>query len=273
MTAEETNKPPVMLVHGMWSTPEALDELREAFEQAGYSVEAPCLPLHMAKADYDDHARATLAQTRLQDYVAFLVDRVKQLDAPPILVGHSMGGLLAQLVAARVPCERLVLLSSAAPGGINSWSWSMVRTFGRNLLLFPLWKHVMTLRADSIRYGIANQQNADTQQWILDHATYESGMAAFQIGIAGFLPNAFSRVDPQSIQCPILVLGGTEDRITPIGIQRQIARKYGAQARLVEIPGACHWTVGGRYFDQVQRELFGWLDERAGEAVSEPAVA
>lgn len=266
MSATGTNKPPVMLIHGMWSTPEALSELREAFEQAGYAVEAPCLPLHMAKADYDDHSRATLAQTRLQDYVAFLVDRVNQMDETPILVGHSMGGLLAQLVAARVPCEKLVLLSSAAPGGINGWRWSVVRTFGRNLLLFPLWKHVMELRAENIRYGIANQQSAEIQQWVLDNATYESGMAALQIGIGGFLPNAFSRVDPQSIQSPILVLGGTEDRITPIGIQRQIARKYGEKARLVEVAGACHWTVGGRYFDRVRSEIFDWLGVAAGAA-------
>ncbi|MGM0451408.1 MAG: alpha/beta hydrolase, partial [Pseudomonadota bacterium] len=146
MSRNETSKPPVMLIHGMWCTPEVLTELREAFEQAGYPVEAPCLPLHMDKAEYDDQLRAKLAQTSLQDYVAFLVDRVNRLEAPPILVGHSMGGLLAQLVAARVPCEKLVLLSSAAPGGINGWRWSVVRTFGRNLLLFPLWKHVMELR-------------------------------------------------------------------------------------------------------------------------------
>lgn len=261
MSQSETSKPPVMLIHGMWCTPEVLAELREAFERAGYPVEAPCLPLHMDKADYDDQLRATLAQTSLQDYVAFLVERVNQLEAAPILVGHSMGGLLAQLVAARVPCEKLVLLSSAAPGGINGWRWSVVRTFGRNLLLFPLWKHVMELQSGNVRYGIANAQTEATQQWVLDHATYESGTAAFQIGIGGFLRNGFARVDSQAIQCPMLVLGGTEDRITPIGIQRQIARKYADRSRLVEIPGACHWTVGGRYFDRIWSEIFAWLGE------------
>ncbi|MFN2359841.1 MAG: alpha/beta fold hydrolase, partial [Marinobacter sp.] len=107
-----------------------MSELREAFEQAGYRVEAPSLPLHVDKAGYDDDLRARLARTSLQDYVTFLIDRINQLEAPPILVGHSMGGLLAQLLAIRVPCAKLVLLSSAAPGGINSWSLSMVRTFG-----------------------------------------------------------------------------------------------------------------------------------------------
>ena len=257
MSENAASKPPVMLIHGMWCMPEALSELREAFEQAGYPMEVPCLPHHRPKTDYDDDLRATLAQTRLQDYVAFLLEQVNRLDTAPILVGHSMGGLLAQLVAARVPCEKLVLLSSAAPGGINGWRWSVVRTLGRNLLLFPLWKHVMELRAESVRYGIANAQSEATRKWVLNHATYESGMAAFQIGIGGFLRNGYSRVDHEAIQCPVLVLGGTEDRITPISIQRQIARKYPGRATLVEIPGACHWTVGGRYFDQIHTEIHG----------------
>jgi len=122
MTQNETSRPPVMLIHGMWCTAGVMSELREALERAGYRVEAPSLPLHMDKAGYDGDLRARLARTSLQDYVTFLIDRINQLEAPPILVGHSMGGLLAQLLAVRVPCEKLVLLSSAAPGGINSWS-------------------------------------------------------------------------------------------------------------------------------------------------------
>lgn len=268
MARNETGRPPVLLIHGMWCTAEALCELRDAFEEAGYPVVAPCLPLHMDKTDYDEQQRSALARTSLQDYVTFLMEQLSRLETAPILVGHSMGGLLAQLLAARVPCEKLVLLSSAAPGGINSWSWPMVRTFGRNLLLFPLWRHVMELRAGNVRYGIANSQSAATQQWVLDHATYESGTAAFQIGIGGLLRNGFSRVDSQQIQCPVLVLGGTEDRITPIGIQRQIARKYTGRSRLVEIQGACHWTVGGRYADRIRSEILGWLDAATGDGES-----
>lgn len=263
MDTIDNNRPPVVLIHGMWSTAEALSEVRQAFEEKGYVVETFSLPLHKKKSEYDEADKARLARASLQDYVDFIVTRVRALGVAPILVGHSMGGLLAQLVAARVRVEKLVLLSSAAPGGINGWSWSVMRTFGRNLFLFPLWRRVTEVRAGNIRYGIANSQSAAVQQQILDMATYESGRATFQIGVCGFLPNGFSRVDARAVQCPVLVIGGTEDRITPIKIQRAIAKKYGERTHLVELPGACHWTVGGSYFPQVRAAIFNWLERSA----------
>ncbi|WP_319004938.1 alpha/beta hydrolase [Microbulbifer aggregans] len=251
----------MVLIHGMWSTDVALSEVREAFEEKGYEVDAVCLPFHKAKAEYDKGDKARLARASLQDYVDFIVTRVAALEAPPILVGHSMGGLLAQLVAARVPVDKLVLLSSAAPGGINGWSWSVIRTLGRNLFLFPLWKHVTEIRASNIRYGIANSQSSAVQQHILDMATYESGMATFQLGVGGFFPSGFSRVDAEAVQCPVLVIGGAADRITPIKIQRGIAKKYASRAQLVELPGVCHWTVGGSNFPRVKFAMFRWLGD------------
>lgn len=138
----------------------------------------------------------------------------------------------------------------------------MVRTFGRNLFLFPLWRRVTEVRAANVRYGIANSQAPVVQQQILDLATYESGMATFQIGIGGLLPNGFSRVDARAVQCPVLVIGGTADRITPIKIQRAIARKYGSRAHLVELPGVCHWTIGGSNLPRIRSAIFNWLENK-----------
>ncbi|WP_319535021.1 alpha/beta hydrolase [uncultured Vibrio sp.] len=262
MTTSENDNPSVVLIPGMWSTGETLSELQRAFEAQGYKVESVCLPEHKKKAEYSKADKVRLAETCLQDYVDFIVARIKTYKAPPILVGHSMGGLLAQLVAARVPVNKLVLLSSAAPGGINGWSWSVIRTLGRNLFLFPLWKKVTELGLCHVRYGIANSQSASVQQQIMQDMTYESGMATFQIGVGGLLKSGFSRVDAKQVQCPVLVIGGTADRITPIKVQRAIVKKYGEQATLVELPEVCHWTIGGSNLPQVTSVIFDWLDDQ-----------
>ncbi|MDX1799826.1 MAG: alpha/beta hydrolase [Marinobacter sp.] len=252
-------KPAVVLIHGMWSDADTLSEVRDAFAEQGYPVQALTLPYHGPKSSHTPASRAALGQTRLQDYVRFLVDHVQTLERPPILLGHSLGGLLAQLTAARVPCERVILLSSAAPAGINGLGLSVFRTLGHNLFRFPLWKQATDLRLANIQYGIANAQSEATQRELFETCGYESGMVTFQLTLAAFTRKTFANVEPQSITCPVLIIGGTEDRITPIRVQRRIARRYGDRCQLVEIPGCDHWTIGGRYFAEIHNALFHWL--------------
>lgn len=260
MPDTDTLKPMVLLVHGMWSTQDALIEVQQAFIEQGYPTQALNLPYHCAKAEHTAQSKEKLAQTSLQEYVEYIVAQVKQQSSAPILVGHSMGGLLVQLVAAQVPCAALILLSSAAPAGVNGLSLSTVRTFGSNLLRFPLWRSITEVKLKSIRYGIANAQSSVIQQEIYDSSTYESGMATWQISMGTLLGRrsaAYVQVD--NIQCPVLVVGGTADRITAISVQRSIAQRFAERGQLVEIAGCCHWTVGGKFFPQIRAEIFQWL--------------
>lgn len=242
------NKSTVVLLHGMWSDAESLIEVKRAFEGAGYFVQSLTLPNHCPRNDHTDESRRALAKCALQDYVQFVLDSIQHLDSPPILVGHSMGGLIAQLTAARVECKRLILLSTAAPAGIYSLSFSVFKTLGRNLLRFPLWRKLTGLTLSSVQYGIANSQGRSQQQDIYERSGYESGMVTLQMSLAAFTNSSFASVSPERIGCPILMIAGTEDRITPIRVQRRIAQHYGSQAELVEISGCCHWTVGGSFF-------------------------
>lgn len=258
---EKSNRPPVLLIHGMWSDGETLHDVRDAFTEQGYQVDAITLPYHRARSSHSAESLASLARATLQDYVEFLVEHVEKMHAAPILVGHSMGGLLAQLTAARVPCDRVILLSSAAPAGINGLGLSVFRTLGANLLRFPLWRRATVLKLSNVQYGVANSQSESVQREVFDHCSYESGNVTFQMTLAAFSKKSFANVEPQSIRCPILIIGGTEDRITPFRIQRSIAKRYGDRCKLVEIPGCDHWTVGGRFFREVRNAMFSWLDE------------
>lgn len=260
MGAGQGVKPRVILVHGMWSSKETLKEVEDAFISQGYSTEALNLPYHCPKAEHTADSKEYLARAGLQDYQQYIVEQIKKHDEPPILVGHSMGGLLVQLVAAQVPCKGLVLLSSAPPAGINGLSYSAIRTMGRNMLRFPLWRKVTEVGLRNVRYGIANAQSSELQQEIFEKSTYESGTATIQISLGLFLRNrSVSHVNNDKIQCPILIIGGTCDRITPITVQRKIDKNFGAQSKLVEIKDCCHWTVGGKYFPQIKSEIFNWL--------------
>ena len=104
----------VVLIHGAWSRGE-LAPAREAFEERGYTAHTPTLrhhelPLH--------EGAMKIASLSLRDYTDDLVRFVNSLDSPPLLVGHSMGGLLAQLVAARTRHAGLVAECPGSAAGI-----------------------------------------------------------------------------------------------------------------------------------------------------------
>jgi pimeloyl-ACP methyl ester carboxylesterase len=258
-----SNKAPVVLIHGMWSTPEALKDLKAAFEEQAYTVHVPRLPFHFPKNELRGEPTKKLANTSVQEYVAAVSECIEQLDQKPIVVGHSMGGLLAQLIAAKHECEKLILISSAPPAGINGFKWSVLRTFGKNLFLFPLWKKTTTLLLKNIQYGIANTQSAAIHKEIVQTATYESGKATWQISMWFLFRTPPTRVYYDQIKCPVLLIGGTEDKITPIRIQQQLARKYSTNAELKVIEGACHWTIGGTFFPEIKDILFSWLEKNS----------
>jgi pimeloyl-ACP methyl ester carboxylesterase len=257
-----SRKAPVVLIHGMWSTPESLKDLKAAFEEQGYLVHVPRLPFHLPKNQLRGELGKKLAAASIEDYVSCISECIEQLEQKPIVVGHSMGGLLAQLIAAKYDCEKLVLISSAPPAGINSFKWSVLRTFGHNLFLFPLWRKTTNLLLKNIQYGIANTQSADVQKEIVQTSTFESGKATWQISMWILYRKPPTRVHYENIKCPVLLISGTEDKITPIKLQRKLAQKYSDKAELKVIEGACHWTIGGSFFPEIKDTIFSWINKQ-----------
>lgn len=265
-------KAPVVIVHGMWSTPAALIDLRRFFEAQGHQVHTPRLPYHYDKCEMTHARQVGLAKSGIRTYVAAIKKVLTGLEEEPILVGHSMGGLIAQLVAAEVSCSALVLLSTAPPAGINAWTWSVLKTFGHNLLKFPLWKKLTDLRMANIRYGIANTQTAKIKRQIFELSTFESGLASFQLSAWFLFKHAPTKVDVEAIKCPVLMLSGTEDKITPIIQQRKIARRFAHRADFYELEGVCHWTLGGHGLPQIEQHISEWLALRVSSSTTSQAA-
>ncbi|MFN7399434.1 MAG: alpha/beta hydrolase, partial [Sandaracinobacter sp.] len=89
--------PPILMIHGMWSRPSTFTQLRAELEPLGLRSAAVTLPHHDVPPGAP--APAALATTRIADYVAALERDVADLGEPPVILGHSMGGLLAQLLS------------------------------------------------------------------------------------------------------------------------------------------------------------------------------
>jgi pimeloyl-ACP methyl ester carboxylesterase len=120
----------VVLIHGSWSRGEQWAPARAAFEQRGYTVHTPTLRHHELPL-YEGASK--IAPLSLRDYTDDLVALVASLDGPPLLVGHPLGGLVVQVVAARTHHAGMVAAcpSAVGPAGLNPTTLRLSFRHGR----------------------------------------------------------------------------------------------------------------------------------------------
>lgn len=247
-------KPQVMMIHGGFCGPWAFDRLAGRFENAGYTVLRPTLRFHDQKTP-----PPALATTSLIDYAA---DLQKELgDEPPILVGHSMGGLIAQMLAARRPVKTLVLLAPSPPWGVPPSSLFEIAAAQALLLKVGFWAQILEPDAGyAARHNFNRIPGAERQQMI-DRLVPESGRATFELMHWGLDMSRASEVDARKVDCPVLLLAGTEDRINPPGTVERIAALYKDRARFETCPGMSHWLVGEPGWEDVADRALNWLND------------
>jgi len=247
----------IVMIHGMWGGAWYWANYREAFESAGYRCVAVTLPYH--DMDPRDVPNPQLGTTSLLEYADAIEQEVRRLGEIPILIGHSMGGLLAQMLAARGLAKALVLLTPASPSGIFALTPSVVRSFGSILTTWGGWRKPMRQTFSEAVYSILHLLPRNEQVEVYERFVYESGRAACEIGFWMLDPRGASRVDESKITCPVLVVAGAQDRITPKYVVHKVARKYRTVATYKEFDDHAHWVVGEPGWEEVVMYTLGWL--------------
>ncbi len=107
----------VVMVHGAFCGGWVFDAFREPFEALGHAVLTPDLPGHEPGA-----RSGAVAGLSMSDYAKAIAQLCEAQETPPILIGHSLGGLVAQMAAARTRVEALILLAPSAPWGVHGGS-------------------------------------------------------------------------------------------------------------------------------------------------------
>ena len=224
--------PIVLFVHGMWADGACWSRYRRVFEREGFETYAPTLLYHDTPQDMEG-----LSRVGIMDYVELAVAVVRGLPEAPIVIGHSMGALVAQKLAEQDLVRGLALLASVAPAGIPCLTTTSLICISGNLLdilqakpfIMPPW---------NARYGLTNTLSRREQDVVQQSLLYESGLALREI-VLGAIP-----VDEQRVRCPVMVGVGDQDRATPLAVGRRIARKYNAELHVYD--GKCHFIAGDR---------------------------
>ncbi len=246
----------MVFVHGAFCGGWAFDGFRAPFEAAGFETHAPNLPGHERGADLE-----VLAQTGVRDYAAALSEYVADLAAPPVLVGHSMGGLIVQLAAARTPVAALVLLAPSAPWGVmattldehaNAFGVSLLGDFRRRPVApdFPV-----------ARRTTLDRMSREDARRAFARFVPESGRAIFETVQWWLDPNMNSAAPAFKISAPVLALAGGRDRVNPPGTVRRIATRFpDGKAQFHEFEAMSHWLVGEPEWPEVAQLTLDWLE-------------
>jgi pimeloyl-ACP methyl ester carboxylesterase len=247
-------KAPVVMIHGAFAGPWMWDGFAEKFRAAGYAVHAPCLRHHDTPSD-------DLGRTSLNDYADDLEAFIETLEAEPILVGHAMGGLLAQKLAARRAIRALILLAPSAPWGVPPSTLFEISSAQAMLLNVGFWNSSLEAEDHIVgRHGLDRLAPA-TRDAVLARLGPESGRAIFEVMHWGLDMSRAGEVDADKIACPLLLAAGSEDRIHPPGTVERIAALYGERGIFEKFPGMSHWLPGEPGWEKVVARALNWLDE------------
>jgi len=255
----------LFMIHGMSGGPWCWENFITYFHAQGYRCITPTLRFH--DVNPQDSPDPRLATTGLLDYAEDLEQEIRSLDELPIVMGHSMGGLLAQILGSRGLAEALALLSPAAPSGINALTLSVTKSFWGEITrwgFLPRWGVWRSLQRPSFKtavYSFMHLLPEAEQRRVYQRLVPESGRAAFQIGLWFLDPHKASKIDDAEVSCPVLVAAGKEDRITPASVVKKVARKYGATLKVFD--HHAHWVMGEPGWEEIADSIAEWLDRNA----------
>lgn len=247
---------PVILIHGMWCNTRHLARLDELFSARTYQCHRPSLPHHEPVAGQAE----AVAALSISAYVQHILDYIaaRQFTQQPVIVGHSMGGLIAQLVAAQIPAAALVLLTPASPAGINAvvpkvlpWSLPILSRPG-------FWKRAHQLKPERARRFAVNGLHTTHQEKLINSLVYESGRVLSEIAFWWADRQHATRVDAASIQCPVYVLSAGRDALTPASVVKKVAARY-ANSTYRYWPERSHWVIDDLDTEDMVHEIDGWL--------------
>jgi pimeloyl-ACP methyl ester carboxylesterase len=208
--------------------------------------------------DPSDEPSPRLGTTSLSDYVDDLQLEISREDGKPVVVGHSMGGLLAQMLAARQLASALVLLAPAPPAGTVLFNATSAKFIQRQVRNWGFWRKPIRPSFEDAAYAFYHLMPVDRQKELYSRRVYESGRALFETTFWYLDKRRTANVDPTKVKCPVLVIGGKQDRIMPSPIVRKIAARY-PQATYREYEGNAHSLLEEPGWEQIATFAADWI--------------
>jgi non-heme chloroperoxidase len=235
--ANASGSTPVVFIHGLWLLASSWANWADVFKQAGYAPVAPDWPddpetVEQARANPDVFAKKRLRQ--VADHATEVVDA---LDKKPAIIGHSTGGLLAEMLAGEGLSAATVAIDPGVFRGVLPLPGSVLKGVGPFLLDPRTRRRTITLTFDQFRYGWANAlDEAEAKELYEEFHVGGSGISLAQMGNANLNPWTESKVDTTNPQRgPLLIIDGEKDHTVPWAIANAAYKRQSRNPGVTEI--------------------------------------
>jgi pimeloyl-ACP methyl ester carboxylesterase len=268
LAANASGKTPVVLIHGLWVLPSSWANWADFFTQAGYAPLTPDWPDDPATVEEARANPTVFANKTVEQIARHTTEVIDALDKKPVVMGHSTGGLLAQMLAGRGLSAATVAIDPGIFRGVLPLPASVLKVAGP-YLVNPLTRgRAITFTFDQFKYGWANALDDQEAKELYDSFHVAgSGLALAQMGNANLNPWTEAKVNTRNPdRGPLLIIEGEKDHTVPWAIahasyKRQ--RRNPGMTEIVKIPNRGHaltidhgWReVAETALDFVQRSL------------------
>jgi pimeloyl-ACP methyl ester carboxylesterase len=259
----------ILFIHGLWMTPRSWEKWMERYESRGYRVLAPSWPGLEVEAEALNEDSAPLKRLNVDKIVDHYDAIIRELDSPPIIMGHSLGGTIVQLLLARgLPAAGV----GVAPGtvrGVPDLPFSTIRA-GRPAIGNPFNRGgASALNAKQFHYAFANTLSEDESVAVYERYHVPApGRWVWDGVLANVTPGHQAtwvnyRNDDRA---PLLFIAGGKDHIMPAAVNKENAERYeksAAHTDYNEFAGRDHFTIGAPGWEKVADYARTWATEHA----------
>jgi alpha-beta hydrolase superfamily lysophospholipase len=264
-THDARNGVPLMLIHGAWLSARSWEKFADYFADRGFAVSAPEWPRKHGDVEQLREEAESIAGLGLTEIIGHYETLIRQLDQPPVLIGHSFGGLIVELLLDRGLGRAGVALSPAPPKGILVLPFSSLKAASPALAHPSRWHGIVPLTLEEFTYGFVNTFSPEEAAAAYErYAVPETGQIFYEAGFANFHLHPPTELDFKNQErAPLLILGAEKDNTVPASLSHKQYAKYErspARTDYLEFEGRPHLFVVGEGWEEVAAAIDGWLD-------------
>ena len=263
---------PLMLIHGAWLSTRSWENYADYFGKRGFAVSAPEWPRKHGDVEEIRETAEEAAGLGVREIVDHYEQQIRALQQPPVLVGHSYGGLFVELLLDRGLGRAGVALSPAPPKGILVLPLSTLKAASPALAHPSKWHGVVTLTLEEFTYAFVNTFSPEEAAAAYErYAVPETGQIFYEGGFANFHLHPPTAVDFKNDQrAPLLIVGADEDHTVPTSVSKAQYKRYErspAKTDFLEFAGRPHLHMVAPDWQEVAEAIQSWLDGVLGAPV------